>query len=191
MTMITDKGRPFRVLIAILFIIYLILVPVWVVFFKADAGIFFADYWKNKGLIDSDTLVHFADYANLDPRHILVGDMILNVFAFIPFGIYLEMLFHDKAVITKILSVTSVSLAIEIMQFTFGFGSADIVDLIANSLGGIIGIVMMKILYDSKNIKTMTVLAILTTIAITIAVGIHSVNSYYQPPFSAIVSVNF
>ena len=179
-TMITDKGRPFRILIVILFIIYLVLVPVWVLFFKADAGMFYADYWKNKGLIGIDTLEHFTDYANLDPTRIIVGDMILNVFAFMPFGIYLEMLFHDKSVLTKIMSVAAVSMAIEIMQFTFGFGEADIVDLIANSLGGIIGIILIKIIYDNKNMKTMMVLAIVTTVAVTIAVGIHTVNSYYR-----------
>ena len=178
--MITDKGRPFRILVVILFIIYLILVPVWVLFFKADARLFYPEYWQNKGLIDSDTLAHFADYVNLDPGRIIIGDMILNVFAFVPFGIYLEMLFHDKSVLTKIVSVASVSLAIEIMQFTFNFGSADIVDLIANTAGGVIGILMIKIIYDNRNIKTMTVLAIVTTVAVTIAVGIHTVNSYYN-----------
>lgn len=178
--MITDKGRATRILIVILFIMYLLIVPVWVIFFKAEPTVLFYQYWYHFEFPDMYMITHFADYANLNPMKILWGDMVLNVIAFVPFGVYLEMLFHDKSFFPKFISIASVSLAIEVLQFIFFLGSTDIVDFIANTLGGVIGLLLMKLLYRERVLKLMMSLAIITTVVVAIIVGIKTVDSYYR-----------
>ena len=185
--MITDKGRPLRFLLVILFIIYLVFVPVWVIFFKAEANVLFVDYWKYKDYADLDMLVHIADHFNFNPFNIIVGDMILNVIGFVPFGIYLEMLFREKSALTKIMSVTAVSLAIEIAQFSLMLGKPDIVDLIANTLGGVIGIVIMHKLHSDKVVKGILIIALVLTVITMVSVVVQTIDQYYDlaPTYSA------
>ena len=178
--MITDRDRPLRYLIVLLFIIYLIVVPVWVVFFKSDPHIFFRQYWLTKQFADTEMLYGFTDYVNTNPFSIVVGDMVLNVLAFVPFGVYLEMLYHDKVMLPKILIIALVSIVIEVLQFSLQFGSTDIVDLISNTLGGIIGILAMRLIYSKKSVKVILVLALIFTAATCISVGVHTVNEYYS-----------
>ena len=178
--MITDKGRATRILVVVLFIMYLLIVPVWVIFFKADSTVLFYQYWYHFEFPDMYMITHFSDYANLNPLKILWGDMVLNVIAFVPFGVYLEMLFHEKSVWIKFITIASVSLAIEVLQFIFFLGSTDIVDLIANTLGGVIGVLVMKAIYKEKTLKVMLTLALITTVLVTIVVGIKTVDSYYR-----------
>jgi len=178
--MITDRDRPLRYLLVLLFVVYFLLIPVWVVFFKADPSIFFSQYWERKQFADTELLLNFSGYANLNPFNILIGDMVLNVIAFVPFGVYLEMLYHKNTVISKVMVIFFTSLFIEVLQFSLLFGSTDIVDLISNTLGGVIGILAMRKIHKDKTVKIILVLAIITTLIITIAVGIHTVNRYYS-----------
>ena len=178
--MITDRDRPLRYLIFLLFIIYLIMIPVWVMFFKSETSIFFKQYWETKQFADTYMLDHFTEYANVNPLRIKVGDMVLNVIAFVPFGIYLDMLYHDHAVISKIMGMVFVSLMIEVFQFSLMFGSTDIVDLISNTLGGVIGLLIMRRIYSDKSVKIMLVIALVLTIVVALEIGIHTVNAYYS-----------
>ncbi|SCW59775.1 Glycopeptide antibiotics resistance protein [Ruminococcaceae bacterium YRB3002] len=179
-SMITDRGRPLRVLLVILFIVYLLLVPVWVLLLKSSCEIFYISRWQGQIFADAEMFANFTHYSNMDPTNIFWGDMILNVAAFVPFGIYLEMLFHEKPFLLKTLTMFCVSLAIEITQFVLMIGATDIVDLIANTLGGVTGLIVMRVLYHNNMIKIVLVLAILMTLIVGIEVGIHSVNIYYD-----------
>ena len=77
---------------------------------------------------------------------------------FIPFGIYLMIFLKEKSLIKGVLITVLSSLIIEIVQFTFALGSSDIDDIILNTIGGLIGILIYKILMfitkDSKKVKT-------------------------------------
>ncbi len=178
--MVIDKGRPMRKLAVALFIIYILLVPVWVLLFKSSCEVFYIGKWEGLIIANEEMICNFTRHANVNPTRIYWGDMLLNILAFVPFGIYLEMLFHDKNAFEKVLVMFLVSLAIEVTQFTLILGATDVVDLIANTLGGIAGLLIMKMLYHDRIIKVVLVLAVFITAVTAIEVGIHTVRIYHD-----------
>ena len=65
-----------------------------------------------------------------------------NVLMFIPAGIYLMLLRTKRSMPKTFLTIFIFSLTVEIIQFIFGLGASDIDDVILNSLGGVIGIII-------------------------------------------------
>lgn len=80
-----------------------------------------------------------------------LGDMarlniIGNIIAFVPFGIFLPWLSHKKLrFIPTFLYSFSLSLAIELIQLVAKVGTCDVDDIILNSAGGIIGYVIWAV----------------------------------------------
>ena len=71
-----------------------------------------------------------------------------NIIGFMPFGFILPLL--SKRFIkfkTITLATFSLSLAYELIQLLFGFGSFDVDDLILNTLGGLLGYLSIKLIY--------------------------------------------
>ncbi|MGE7883798.1 VanZ family protein [Bacillus sp. NPDC094077] len=91
-----------------------------------------------------------------------IGEILYNVLAFIPFGIYISMLKPRWSFLKKIAVIAGVSLLFEVLQFIFAIGGSDITDLMGNTLGGIIGagvyVVFCK-LFRTKANKILNVLA--------------------------------
>ncbi len=73
------------------------------------------------------------------------GEMIMNVIIFIPLGIYAGILFERWTIGKKIFLFFLVSLMIETLQFIFKIGASDITDIITNTLGGIIGLIIFEV----------------------------------------------
>lgn len=71
-----------------------------------------------------------------------------NIALFVPLGIYLPMLFNKKkASITKnIVFIALVSLSFELFQYVFSTGVTDINDVILNTFGGFLGILLYNAL---------------------------------------------
>lgn len=67
-----------------------------------------------------------------------------NVILFIPLGVYLPLLRKDKRLGTNLLLIAVISFTVEIAQWLFGLGATDIDDLILNTLGGLLGIILYK-----------------------------------------------
>lgn len=124
-------------------------------------------------------LRHFADFRgiNLIPfagsviknDQIDIGEIIYNVFAFIPFGIYISMLKPSRSFLKKIVPIAGVSLLFEVLQFIFAIGGSDITDLMGNTLGGMIGVGVYFLfckLFRTKANKILNVLASIGTICI-------------------------
>lgn len=86
------------------------------------------------------------------------GNVIGNILIFIPLGLYLPLIKKDKRAATSLLFVFIVSLSVEVVQGLLGIGTADIDDVILNSLGGWIGILgykfLLLILRDGKKVRT-------------------------------------
>jgi len=115
-----------------LFAVYLFAL-IWIIVFKMQ--------FSFQGLPDfrKINLIPFADSANVN-NQIYFNEIIYNVFAFIPFGIYIGMLKPSWSFLKKIAVIAGVSLLFEVLQFIFAIGASDITDLIGNTLGGIIGV---------------------------------------------------
>ena len=75
-------------------------------------------------------------------------NIIGNVVAFIPFGIFLPVLSHRRIkLIATTLYSFSLSLAIELTQLITMVGSCDVDDLILNCLGGLTGYIIYAVWY--------------------------------------------
>lgn len=85
------------------------------------------------------------------------SNLVGNIVIFIPLGTYLSLFKNNKRIITNLLFIFIVSLFVEIIQGLLGIGTSDIDDIILNSLGGLVGILVYKflvfILRDEKKVR--------------------------------------
>jgi glycopeptide antibiotics resistance protein len=119
-------------LTTLLFIIYLIVLG-WILLLKL--GVRFS-YMEKRSV-------------NLIPFHepsLLTGENILNAVIFVPLGIYAGVLFKRWTPGKKLFFVFLLSLLIEGLQYFLRIGAFDITDIITNSFGGMIGLLMFTMI---------------------------------------------
>ena len=122
-------------------------------FLLIDTVFFSRDSLRSVNLIPFNSIKEYIMVDNGFGEYRLVDMNIWgNVLMFIPLGIYI--LVHGKKLsLTKcVLLIIGSSVFIEIVQFIFAKGAADIDDVILNTLGGVIGIGIYKIF--AKTFKT-------------------------------------
>ena len=149
---------------ACLFAIYLFVLT-WIVVFKMQFSIQDLHHFTNFRELN---LIPFAGSVNKNDQ-IGMGEIIYNVIAFIPFGIYISMLKPGWSFLKKIVPIAGVSLLFEVLQFSFAIGASDITDLMGNTLGGMIGVgvyIVFCKLFRTKANKILNVLASIGTICI-------------------------
>ncbi|HFI0621507.1 TPA: VanZ family protein [Streptococcus suis] len=149
-----------------LFCTYLILLA-WMIVFKFDLSILYGRY--GFASINLIPLAGTAVYGGV----LDFPEILFNIVSFIPFGIYMEILFRKASWIVNLFVIMLVSLVFEVAQYTLLLGVADITDLLANGFGGAIGINIMYVLtsiwhekaYARMNIfcLVLTIVVILTT----------------------------
>ena len=113
----------------VLFIIYSITL-FWILLFKL--GVRFS-YMEKRSV----NLIPFSDKIDL-------SEIILNVVIFVPLGIYAGVLFNRWTSGTKFLFFFFISLMFEGLQFILRVGAFDTTDIITNTLGGIIGLIIFE-----------------------------------------------
>jgi glycopeptide antibiotics resistance protein len=118
----------------LLLLIYLIAL-VWILLFKLGVHFSYMGNSRSINLIP----IHEPLFLNgkLD-----LGELIMNVVIFIPLGIYTGVLFKRWIAGKKLFLFFIISLIIEGLQYIFAIGAFDITDIINNTLGGIIGLMM-------------------------------------------------
>ncbi len=102
-----------------------------------------------------------------------ISEALDNFLIFVPFGLLFGMMNKPKNLKTKILVVPFVSLLFEVMQYILSVGRSDITDIITNTTGGILGIlvfVMMSRLVQNKD-KLRIVLTAILSVVILLGVG--------------------
>lgn len=123
----------------ILFTVYLILL-VWIILMKMEFS--FNQIYRMR----STNFIPFEGTAVYN-NQLHYEEIILNILIFIPFGIYLSMQKIDWPFFSKILPIFLVSLLFESLQYILAIGATDITDLLGNTLGGMIGIVLHLFVY--------------------------------------------
>jgi len=150
-----------------LFTIYL-LVLIWLILFK---GQFFVPVMDEGRILNLVPLM-----GSLDQNGVLqLSEIRINILVFIPLGIFLSMLKANWNFVKKLFVIVGVTLALEITQYIFVIGRADITDVLSNTLGGIIGIgiyVILSKLLLSKTHKVINGLAMTTTIILFLFISI-------------------
>ena len=144
------KSKSQRLFSCIVFGIYFTLL-IWLVLFKLNVP-----FWE----------VHHARTVNLIPFWYERGtglllhlqEMLYNIIAFIPLGVYMNIYKPGWALWKKILPCFAVSFLFESLQFAFALGVSDITDLITNTLGGVIGILLFTLARKMFSEKSVTVI---------------------------------
>ncbi|KKI91144.1 VanZ family protein [Bacillus sp. SA1-12] len=137
----------------------------WIIVFKMQ--------FSFQGLPDfrEINLIPFAGSANVN-HQIDFNEIIYNVLAFIPFGIYISMLKPNWSFLKKIKVIAVVSLLFEVLQFIFAIGASDITDFMGNTLGGIIGVGVYIVFCKQFSTKANKILNVLTSIGVIFLIAL-------------------
>jgi glycopeptide antibiotics resistance protein len=120
----------------VLFTIYLIALT-WILLFKLGV------HFSNMGNSRSINLIPFREFLILNGK-IDFAEMIMNVVIFVPLGIYAGIVFKRWITAKKLFLFFLISLIIEGIQLILALGVFDITDIINNTLGGIIGLMIYE-----------------------------------------------
>ncbi len=120
----------------VLFIIYLIAL-FWIIVFKFNVRL------PSLRNMRSINLIPFSEPLILNGK-IAFSEIIMNVVIFVPLGIYAGILFERWSIGKKLFLFFLISLICEVFQFILNVGASDITDIINNTLGGIIGLMIYK-----------------------------------------------
>lgn len=149
-----------------LFVIYFIILT-WVILFKMELDISLLQKMNFRSV----NLIPFSASLEINGK-IDVSEIILNIIAFIPFGIYFSIMNSRWKFIQKTLLFFGVSLFYEVMQYILAIGGSDITDLITNTLGGITGLGIYFLCSKLLGKNTIKVLNILATVGTVCMVGV-------------------
>lgn len=100
----------------------------------------------------SINLIPFASIAQYAFSHspgtarVALANVVGNILIFIALGAYASWLRPRAAAWLTMLTVASVSVAVEIIQGVFAVGASDIDDVILNCVGGLLGILAFRLL---------------------------------------------
>ena len=162
-----------NILSIILFCIYILLL-IWIVLFKCNIYLSITNgYFEFKTLTLKERfdyyLIPFIDYFNNESTQTFIKfkDGILNVFVFIPLGLYLSFFIKNNKFIKVIIYTFLISLLFEIIQLFSLLGSFQTEDLILNLVAGLLGYIIYKIIYKEKNIKVLNILSLICIIILT------------------------
>lgn len=158
----------------LLFAVYLFSL-VWIILFKFDLS------FTNVGSMRNLNLIPYSEPTRLNGE-IVRSEMYLNMLVFVPFGIYLEMLFKKGHFIKKTGILIGTSLFLEGLQYLLAVGISDITDVIHNVLGGIIGLFLYKmvekLLQDQNRAQNMmNIVALLGTVSMVSILIIFDINA--------------
>lgn len=132
------SGKKATILSYIVFGIYIVLL-VWLILFKLDTNL------HNLPHIRSLNLVPYGESLFVN-GHIGYMEIIYNILVFIPWGIYIQIFRPDWNVVKKIGTGLGLSLILEIVQYIFAIGASDITDVIDNTAGCIVGVIITVLL---------------------------------------------
>ncbi|WP_144555290.1 VanZ family protein [Bacillus sp. X1(2014)] len=115
-------------------------------------------HWRSNNFVPFKTIKFYLFLADIN-LIIRIENLAGNIIGFMPFGFILPLLarkFQKLSAVT--LATFGLSLAFELLQLIFEFGSFDVDDLILNTLGGILGLLPIKLvlLVSRFKKKTMT-----------------------------------
>ncbi len=133
-----------------LFVIYL-LVLFCTILLKSQFNLVFVNIQFRFGgseITRSINLVPFGGMLMLngEPSY---GEVFFNTWVFVPFGMFLCMLIKKKSFVKLLAPIVLTSLLFEALQYVFVLGASDVTDVIANTLGGLIGALLFFILHKA------------------------------------------
>ena len=149
-----------RSLSRVLLALYL-LTLLWLTLFKLSYDIpsILANYQTR-----SLNLIPFVTYGQTG-----ISETVSNFVTFIPFGLLLSLNFKKAALWRLLIVVFGFSVAVEALQFILAIGTTDVTDVVTNTFGGLVGIVLYRL--ANKIVKTETLDRIIIAVGVTLFVA--------------------
>ncbi len=160
----TEKGRRMTI---VLLMIYLIALT-WIILCKMALPGEPLPHLRSINLIPFGGSLIINGQASYD-------EVLQNVLAFVPLGIYIAMLFPAYPIWKKVLWGASLSLCYELLQFVFAIGATDLTDWLGNTAGVWIGVGIYRILswcVPDHADRILRMLALLGTIGMSFLIGL-------------------
>jgi len=175
---VKDQSTPNKLTSALL-IIYII-VLFWILLFKLGVKFSYMPA-RSVNLVPFDGL--FLSNGKIDK-----AEIILNVAIFVPLGIYLGVLFKKWTWRHKLLTFVLISLMFEGLQFIFRIGAFDITDILTNTVGGLVGLLLFEAIErlfnngtKSQNfINAIATIATITVISLLLLLKLNMLPIRYQ-----------
>ncbi len=130
--------------------IYMVLLA-WLILFKFSINFSELDHIRNINFVP------FRGSAIIN-GHVDISEIIYNILVFVPLGVYVSIFKPDWSLLRKALPGLFISLLFEALQFIFAIGASDITDLLGNTIGGLVGIVVFFLLKTIFKQKYITVI---------------------------------
>ena len=139
------RNKLFRMLEILLFAVYLA-VLCYFLFFADIMGRTYSDRVYHYNLMPFKEIGRFWTYRYTLGFWAVMLNLLGNVVAFIPFGMFLPRLFPAcrRCILTVVLAF-EFSLCVEILQLIWKVGSFDVDDILLNTLGGVFGFLIYRI----------------------------------------------
>lgn len=125
-----------KTMISLSFVIYLLLLT-WIIVFKFRLDITSLKYIRSINLIPFKA----------NPIVSGMKETLINLLLFIPLGMHLKFIFKSNKFLNVVI-IIFLSLSFESLQYILHIGVSDITDIIMNTLGGIIGMILISILFN-------------------------------------------
>lgn len=151
----------------ILFLFYLTELT-WIILFKMQVSL------KNLPELRNINLIPFEQSAIVNGT-IDFDEILGNLLAFVPFGIFMGILLEKETFLIKTAPVFFTSLAFESAQYIFAIGASDITDLFMNTAGGILGIVLFTLLsklFKARTVKIFNSICLAGAVFMSLFIGI-------------------
>ena len=127
--------------------VYLVLL-VWLIVFKLHLNMTLSLAHSYRLPVN---LIPFG--AGLEDPRLAVQEILLNVLAFVPLGLCLSALERPRRIWARVLCGVVLSILFEAFQYAFNIGSADITDVITNTFGTFVGVLLffgLRALFKDK-----------------------------------------
>lgn len=98
-----------------------------------------------------------------------LSETVSNIIIFIPFGLLLSLNFTRVALWRLLITVFVFSVVVETLQFIFAIGTTDVTDVITNTLGGLVGLVVYRLV--NKVVKAETLDRVITAVGIILFIA--------------------
>lgn len=123
----------------VLFGVYLIMLC-YFLFFAESMGRPYTERGYHYNLIPLKEVMRFINYRSvLGPKAVMLN-LLGNIVAFIPYGLFIPLLQHKQRHVWRIVLLSfDFSLLVELLQLVSKRGSFDVDDLILNTIGGAVG----------------------------------------------------
>lgn len=143
-----------RILSGILFLVYIVML-IYFMFFAEVLGRDVVSSSYHYNLEPFKEIIRFVTYRNRLGMGVVIANLLGNVAAFVPFGLFLPGLVNNRfGFVGMTLLSFDLSLFIELLQLASKVGSFDVDDLILNTIGGLIGYCIFRIVlkYRRRNV---------------------------------------